>query len=191
MKRNLLTLTLLTVLCLSGHAQKLAVKTNALGLATFAGFGQWSPTPNLGLEVALWPRWTLDVEGYLNPFTHNENKRSKVWMVQPELRHWFCCKYLGHFIGLHGQYADYDFGLKKYNYQGWFAGGGLSYGYVLPLSYRWKLEGNLGFGYNRVNSDTVIRREGMSSGDWEMQDPIKKNYWGITRAHLSVIFIIR
>ncbi|MCL2561715.1 MAG: DUF3575 domain-containing protein [Rikenellaceae bacterium] len=202
MKKVFLTMTLLFAVVASGHAQKIAVKTNGLGLVTFAGFGQWSPTPNLGAEIALWPRWTLDIDGFWNPFTFGENKSTQFWAVQPELRYWFCGKFNGHFVGLHGQYAEYqNFGMRKYVYDGHLAGLGLSYGYSLPLAPRWKLEFNLGFGWNDVNSKTVWLREsslgrpigdyGPGYGNVEYQEPIRKDYWGITRAGVNVVFIIR
>jgi hypothetical protein len=205
MKKTLLTFLLFFTLAPVGYAQKIAVKMNGLGLATFAGYGQWSPTPNLGVEVALWPRWTLDIDGYYNPFRYSDNKTTQFWAVQPELRFWFCRKFDGHFIGLHGQYADYNdgFGAQTYVYEGNLFGVGLSYGYVLPLAYRWKLEFNLGLGWNRVDSDTVWLREGLpgtnhyskpygpTGGNVDYVDPIKKDYVGITRAGISVIFVIR
>ena len=203
MKKTLLTITLLCAVAVVGHAQKIAVKMNGLGLATFAGYGQWSPTPNLGVEVALWPKWTLDVSGYANPFKFSDNKSTQFWAAQPELRYWFCSKYNGHFVGVHGQYAEYyNFGTRKNIYDGWLAGAGLSYGYSLPIAFRWKLEANLGFGWNSVNSSTVWLREdptgtypsqayGPKHGNAVYQDAVYKNYWGITRAGISVIFIIR
>jgi hypothetical protein len=218
MKRTLLlTLFVLCSVVYAGHAQKLAVKVNGLGLGTFAGAGQWSPTPNLGVEAALWPRLTVDIDGYLNPFTYSDNKGTQFWAVQPELRFWLCNKFNGHFLGLHGQYAEYDkFGAKTYLYDGNFWGVGLSYGYVLPLAERWKLEFNLGVGYNKISRDNIwgrtciqsnpedaARHESMmpygekyghldaadkNHGGWIANN---KNYWGITRAGISVIFIIR
>ena len=231
MKRTLMTFLLCFALASVGHAQKLAVKMNGLGLGTFAGFGQWSPTPNLGVEVALWPKWTLDIDGYWNPFKYSENKFTKFWAVQPELRYWFCNKFNGHFIGLHGQYVDYErFGMRKYVYEGKFYGTGLSYGYALSLGHRWKLEGNIGFGWNNVQHDKKWFRLAPTylGGEWDnfldpadkrwkaygpeygnmvfvdenghpvldplgdpAPTPIKKNYWGVTRAGISVIFVIR
>lgn len=202
MKKTLLTFLLCFAVASVGYAQNVAVKVNGLGLGTFAGFGQWSPTPNLGVEVALSPKLTLDIDGFLNPFKFGDNKSTRFWAAQPELRYWFCNKFDGHFIGLHGQYADYqNFGMRKYVYDGWLAGAGLSYGYVLPLSFRWKLEFNLGFGWNKIDNDTRWLREsslgrpiedyGPDFGNVEYVAPLKKNYWGITRAGINIIFVIR
>ena len=202
----------------AGQAQDVAVKVNGLGLGSFAGFGQYSPTPNLGLEIALWPKWTLDIDGYWNPFKYSENKGTDFWGVQPELRYWFCNKFNGHFIGLHGQYVDYyQFGMKKYLYEGWFAGVGLSYGYSLQLGYRWKLEGNIGFGWNDVHHDAKWLRGNPFRPDMpytnyggpgehkvymtkdnqinplgfdSRPEKINKDYWGITRAGISLIFVL-
>lgn len=202
MKKPFFTILLFFALVPVCQAQKIAVKMDGLGLATFAGFGQWSPTPNLGVEVALWPKWTLDVDGYLNPFKYGENKSTRFWAVQPELRYWLCGKFNGHFVGLHGQYEKHnDFGTRMYVYDGFISGAGLSYGYSTPLWYRWKLEFNLGVGWNHVQHDTRWLREsslgrpiedyGPGFGNVEYASPVQKNYWGITRAGVSIVFVIR
>ena len=41
-------------------------------------------------------------------------------------------------------------------YQGWFAGGGISYGYVIALGVHWNLEFVLGVGYSYVDYDTFL-----------------------------------
>ena len=108
MKRSLILLMLLVSISLS--AQDLAVKTNLLYDAT--------ATVNLGVEVGLSPKWTLDLSGNYNGWTFNENKKWKHWMAQPEARYWFCERFNGHFLGAHllgGQYnvggIDLPFGI--------------------------------------------------------------------------------
>ena len=88
----------------TASAQKFAVKTNALYLGT--------ATPNLGLEVALSDRWTLEVEGGYNPWTFDaeDNMKIKHWLVSPEFRYWFCESFQGHFIGVNGNYTQFNIG---------------------------------------------------------------------------------
>ena len=66
MKRilNIIIIILLSAICLTGTAQKIAVKSNLLGWAT--------ATPTLGAEIGLDDRWTLNTHIYYNPFTFRQ-----------------------------------------------------------------------------------------------------------------------
>ena len=116
---------------ISLSAQNVAVKTNLLYDAT--------TTFNLGAEIGLSPRWTLDLSANYNPFSFSDNKKWKHWMAQPEARYWFCERFNGHFMGLHllgGQYnvggVKLPFGIypsvEDYRYEGYYYGAGLAYG---------------------------------------------------------------
>ena len=87
----LLAAGFLLVLGTSAYAQvqrnetylpKFAIKTNALYWAT--------STPNLGFEVGLAKKITLDVSGNYNPWKFGDDRQIKHWLVQPELRYWLC-----------------------------------------------------------------------------------------------------
>ena len=128
---------------ISLSAQNVAVKTNLLYDAT--------ATFNLGAEIGLSPRWTLDLSSNYNPFSFSDNKKWKHWMAQPEARYWFCERFNGHFMGLHllgGQYnvggVKLPFGIypsvEDYRYEGYYYGAGLAYGY------QWVLRGKPGPG---------------------------------------------
>ncbi len=86
--RTLKSLKLLSVLfaafvSLDASGQKAAVKTNLLyDIAAY--------TANLGVEIGLAPRWTLDVSANYNGWTLSDNRRWKHWVVQPEARYWLC-----------------------------------------------------------------------------------------------------
>ena len=82
----LLAAGFLLVLGTSAYAQvqrnetylpKFAIKTNALYWAT--------STPNLGFEVGLAKKITLDVSGNYNPWKFGNDCQIKHWLVQPEL----------------------------------------------------------------------------------------------------------
>lgn len=121
------------------YLPKIAIKTNALYWAT--------STPNLGLEIGLAKKLTLDISGNYNPWKFSDNKQLKHWLVQPELRYWLCERFNGSFFGLHGHYADADisnlnmFGLGHDRYDGKIYGAGISYGYqwILKNVGAWKL----------------------------------------------------
>ncbi len=191
MKKTLLTISLLFAMVATGYGQKIAVKTNAVGWVA-------AITTNVGVEVALWPKLTISADAYYNPFKSwgdPDNRRSTwLWGVQPELKYWFCRKFYGHYIGLHGQYSDYDCGLFKYRYEGTYWGVGLSYGYSLPVAYRWRLDFSLGLGYKHWNED-VYYRIGTTGSQWDdkefVQDPRPANNFGVTKLGVSAVFIIR
>ncbi len=174
-------------------AQDIAVKTNALYLAT--------ATPNLGLEVALAPKWTLDLSGGYNPWTFSDNMKWKHWMVQPEVRYWFCEKMGGHFLGFHihgGQYnignidaADFNFlrtdfsKLKDYRYEGWFVGAGVAYGYAWMLSSHWNLELEAGFGYAYTRNSQY---QCVNCGSRLDMDKVH-HYFGPTKAAVNFVYV--
>lgn len=164
-------------------------------------YGIGTFTPNLGLEVGLGERTTLDISAGYNWFnlngTPNDNKKLIHWMVQPELRYWLCQKFNGHFFGLHALGSQYNisqhdlpfiFGKdsEKYRYEGWAVGAGLSYGYQFILGKRWNLEMNIGVGYARLRYDQY---ECKTCGD--KVGSSSKNYFGPTKAGISLIYIIK
>lgn len=89
----------------TAKSQDVALKTNTLMWAT--------TTPNLGLEVALSPRYTLELSGSYNPWTFKDDKKMRFWLVQPELKYWFCEKSEGHFVGMHLHGAQYFGGIQE------------------------------------------------------------------------------
>lgn len=185
MKRNCIIGIISALFLLwSGTAlgQKVAVKTNLLYDAT--------ATANLGVEVGLAPKWTLDLSGNLNAWTIKEGKRWKQWMVQPEARYWTCERFSGHFFALHALGGQFNFGgiplfgLKDTRKQGWMAGAGLGYGYSWILSRHVNLELELGVGYVHSRYDQ-FECEGCGRKIAENQ---KGHYFGPTKAALNLVF---
>lgn len=171
------------------EAQVLGVKTNALG------WGAWG-TLNLGVDVGFAKQWTFEVDAFYNPFTWQDNKKTHIWGFQPEVRFWPRYKYAGHFLGLHGNYAQYDWGLHKYRYKGELWGGGISYGYAWMISPRWNIEATVGFGYTRLdNSERYWRQDpALRSPYYDYYSPVGpsvENKWGLTRAGISVTYFIK
>lgn len=169
-------------------AQRIAVKTNLLYDAT--------TTMNLGLEVGLARKWTLDVPFNYNPWNFNDGTRLKHWGVQPEVRYWFCERFRRAFIGLHGHYADFNVGgwpdwsfvsqnMQDNRYQGRLYGAGISAGWSWILKRRWGLEVSAGVGYARIIYDKYPCTE---CGSLIKHDT--RNYFGPTKAALSLIYII-
>ena len=176
--------------------QKVGIKTNLLYDAT--------STINLGVEVALGRRVTLDVSGNLNPWSFRDNRKMKHILVQPEIRWWTCERYNGHFLGLHGHWAHYNWGgmlpwgvrtgkmfgsienraIMDNRYQGWLAGGGITYGYQWMLGKHWNFEASIGVGYAYLKYDKYpCHKCGRKIGEED------KHYFGPTKAALSLIYL--
>jgi len=163
----------------------LAIKSNLLYDLT--------TTFNLGLEVALTKRYTLDLSVNYNPWTFGDNKKIKHLMFQPEVRYWLCESFKGHFFGLHAQYTRFNVGgvgfsdyMKDHRFQGNLFGAGFSYGYQWFLFPRWSMEATIGFGYNYLDYKTY---ECKDCGKYQGENT--KHYFGPTKAGISLIYMLK
>lgn len=189
MKQNIKSIVLFLLLMVASGccmAQRVAVKTNLLYAAT--------ATPNLAVEFATGARHSLSIGGGWQPWEFSETKKLKHWLLQPEFRYWPCEAFNGQFFGVHaigGQFnaagLKLPFGifpsLERNRYQGWAAGGGLSYGYQWLLSRHWNLELSVGLGYVYVDYKKYKCRK--------CGQPVEKshrNYLGPTKVGVSLIY---
>lgn len=172
----------------------LAIKTNLL-------YGADARTPNLGVEVGLGRRTALEISGSYNWFNldgSNTNSKKLVhWVVQPEFRYFLCERFNGHFFGVHALYSHYNIGgyelplllgrsSADFRHEGWALGAGLTYGYQLMLGKRLNLEFSAGLGYVNLRYDKYDCPKCGSKIGTET-----KNYFGPTKAAISVIYIIK
>ncbi|MDR1403020.1 MAG: DUF3575 domain-containing protein [Tannerellaceae bacterium] len=184
MRRALVLISIMAAIFCSVRGQTIAVKSNILYDAT--------STVNIGLEVGLAPKWTLELPVNYNPWDFSDNKKLKHWLVQPEARYWFCEKFNGHFLGVHALVSGYNvggidvFGLKEHRYEGNMYGGGVSYGYHWILNTRWSVEATVGAGYAYLNHGKY------PCGKCENKlDNFTKSWFGPTKAGVSIIYIIK
>lgn len=172
-------------------AQDVALKTNLVNDALLS--------PNIGVEVGLAPKWTLDVSGGLNLWKIKEH-RWKHAFLQPEARYWFCQRFSGHFVGVHALGGIYNFGklginmnflgsdfrkLRHNRYQGWAAGAGVVYGYAWPVHKHWNIEAALGFGWLYTRFDSYPCQKCGT----KLQDNKPHNYVGPTKLAVNVEYI--
>lgn len=177
-----------------GKSQQVGVKTNLL-------YGAYTATPNMGLEIRLAKASTLDIGVGYNPWNLNgstqNNKKLVHWLSQVEYRRWLCQRFTGHFFGVHALGTQFNIaghelplllekGSKNYRYQGYGYGGGISYGYNFFLGKRWGLEATIGMGYARLHYD---KYDCVKCGEKMGADV--KNYFGPTRAGISLVYIIK
>ena len=196
--RTLKSLKLLSVLfaalvSLDASGQKAAVKTNLLyDIAAY--------TANLGVEIGLAPRWTLDVSANYNGWTLSDNRRWKRWVVQPEARYWLCDRFAGHFFGLHAHGGQFNIGglkngisflgsdfskLENRRYQGWLAGAGIAYGYSWILGKHWNLEAEIGLGYIYTRFDTYP----CADCGRKIAEDGSHHYVGPTKAAINLVYM--
>ena len=173
------------------RAQDWAIKSNVVYDAT--------ATINLGVEIGLAPKWTLDISGNLNAWSKDEQTRWKHWLVQPEARYWFCDRFSRHFIGAHAIGGAFNFGginnnlsflgidfsvLKEKRYQGYAYGGGIAYGFAFMLSEHVNLELEAGFGYMYLDYDIYDCGDcGRRVGEGN------HHYVGPTKAAINLVFL--
>lgn len=179
----------LSVFFYNANSQEIVLKTNMPYLLT--------TSPNLGVEMAVSSRLSIELTTGFNPFKFGEYKRIKHWVVWPELRYWTIESFKGHFFGIHGvggqfNFSGWDLGIDKFQalknnrYQGSAIGAGLSYGYHWALNNIWALELTAGIGFARFNYETYSldeRETKIGQG--------KKNYFGPTKGSFSLVYTIK
>ena len=160
----------------------LGVKTNAIFL--FAGVA------NAGVEARIGKHFSIDFPVVYSPYTIKNNYRLRALAFQPEFRFWFKGYTEGHFLGLTGNFAWFNIALSNNNrYQDSadrpLMGAGISYGYSWKILPSLSLEFTIGAGYANIHYDVFYNVENgiqYNSG--------VKNYWGLTKAGISVVYII-
>lgn len=198
-KRIVLSLSLL-ILALASQAQTAAVKTNLLGWAT--------TNLNVGAELGVGRNSTVQIFGTLNPWEFGDT-RIRFWNVEPEYRYWFCEKFNGHFIGIHALGGEYNF--KNFNMpltslpdikgdnkgrhiEGWYVGGGITYGYQWMLSRHWNLEASVGVGYAYSpykyygRCDRLLDKDGNTLPEGTKKSG-NTHYFGPTKLAVSIMYV--
>lgn len=186
MKKIVFILLLMTNFTFAIQGQ-IAVKTNVL-MDAFR-------LPNLGAEIGVSKKTTIDASFFYNPWKFSNDKQLKLFLAQPEFRYWLCDKFNGHFFGAHLMGGVYNVmgikppfalwdDMKDYRYKGHLWGGGLTYGYQFILGKHWNLEAAIGFGYAYV----TYKKYPCTSCP-EMVEKSHKNYWGPTKAAINLIYL--
>ena len=189
-KKNLILLIFMLGMAVGAKGQNFALKTNLVADALL--------NANLGAEVGLAPHWSVDLSGEYNKWTVDGHKW-KHWLVQPEVRYWFCDRFAGHFVGMHALGGQYNFGnfntslsflgtdYSKFadtRHQGWYVGGGIAYGYAFILNRSWNLELELGVGYAYTRYD-VFKCEGCGK---KIEEDKPHHYVGPTKAAINLVY---
>lgn len=179
MKRTLiLSFALFAALWGTPHraaAQIFAVRANALAALT--------ATLDLGAEVSLADKWTVEASGYWNP-VRTASFATRFHAVQVGGRYWLYESFVGPFVGSQLSYVGYDLGSRTRRYDGRAFGFGVSYGYSWMLSTRWNIAVEAGIGLFRTK-DT---RRDPTVGDWDDEYLYHYRRWTLAPSRLEVSF---
>lgn len=151
--------------------------------------------PNVGVEIYLGNKWTVGGNWNYSWWKKDGNTH---WYEQTyggdfEVRKYFGAKsdikpFTGHHFGVYYQMMTYDMetGHKGYQAAKWNYGGGISYGYAMPIGKRLNIDFSLGVGY--------------IGGEYKEYIPIDKCYvwqatkkrrWvGPTKAEVSLVWLL-
>ena len=155
-----------------------AVKTN---LAAWAG-----TIMNLVADVQLSEHFSVELPVLWCPWYVSDKHAVKTFTIQPEARYWLSKPGKGHFFGVHAHVGWFNVKWNRDRYQDTdrpLLGAGISYGYLLPFNEHWAGEFTLGAGYANMRYDTYYNIDNGARIDTRT-----KNYFGITRVGLSVVY---
>lgn len=162
----------------SSSGRYLGVKTN---IAAWAG-----TIMNIAADVQVSEHLSVELPVLWCPWHIGSKHAVKTFTIQPEARYWLSKPGTGHFFGVHAHVGWFNVKWNRDRYQDAdrpLLGAGISYGYLLPFSEHWAGEFTLGAGYANMRYDTFYN---MDNG--ARIDTRTKNYWGITRVGLSVVY---
>lgn len=176
------------------HSPVFAVKTNMLY--------DVSMTPNVGIEFYIAPNVSINANWAYAWW--NKDKNSFYWRAyggdleaRYYFRRWPTRKlrldhaFSGHHIGLYGLLAtyDYEFGNDGQQAAKWNYGGGIAYGYSLPITRHLNIDFSLGLGclygdyYKYEPSTTKV-------DDYYWISTNRRKYWGPTKAEVSLVWVL-
>lgn len=153
--------------------------------------------PNIGLEVGLPMNFTIAADWFGNWIRSDKNNVS--WQGYGgylTLRYYFGkqakeCPFTGHHVGIYGSGLTFDveLGGKGYQQAKFGFGGGVEYGYSLPIRSNICFDFNLGLGYQGGEYKTYQpANDGTGHFIWESTR--LRNWWGPTKVEISLKWLI-
>lgn len=106
--------------------------------------------PNIGAEIAVWRGLTV---GASYQYIWMRNSSLTRWLrfegTEATANWYFDTPFSGHHVGIYAQICTWDFTINGRGYlaERWTYGGGVSYGYNLPIAKRFNLDFEIGIGY--------------------------------------------
>ena len=164
----------------------LAVKTNLLYDAVVV--------PNIGVEFYLGKQWTVFGDWhYIWLYSDTRHRYWQGYGGYAGVRKYFGQAaeehpFTGHHLGLYGMMLTYDieFGGRGYQQPKWGFGGGVEYGYSLPIARRFNLDFSLGVGYLNGKYYEYLPKD----GHYVWQSTHKRHWIGPTKAEVSLKWLL-
>lgn len=127
-KKLLLSIIIALLFSASTYAQRFAVNTNVASDALLL--------PSLGMEMSVGKQSTLNLNMMYGPKMLMKENMS-VLAINPEYRYYVSgLPMFGLYVGAEAVFSSYNLTISDKRYEGDAAGGGISFGYVLPLTQR-------------------------------------------------------
>lgn len=153
--------------------------------------------PNIGLEVALPMHFTIAFD-WIATWIKSDNKHL-YWQGYGgylTLRYYFGkaaneYPFIGHHVGIYGDLLTYDVEFGGQGYQAWKPGfgGGVEYGYSLPVKPYLCIDFNIGVGYQGGQYE-VYQPANDGTGHYVWQATRKRRWFGPTKAEISLKWMI-
>ena len=180
----------LLFLALGSRAQQVALKTNMLYDAALI--------PNIGVEIDLGKQWTASADGFYTWLSSDH--RHRYWQGYGSyltLRRYFgtTTPFYGkgtgkgsHHIGAYalGLTYDVEWGGRGYQAAHFGFGGGVEYGYALPIGSRLMLDCSIGVGFQ----DGEYKEYLPMDGHYVWQATRKRHWFGPTKAEVSLKWLL-
>lgn len=150
-------------------------------------------TPNIGVEFNLGKGWSIGAN-WAYAWWKNDPKAFywRVYGGELDVRKYFGKKskdraLSGHHIGLYGQMMTYDFDLGKTGIISDLSyGGGIEYGYSLPVAKSLNIDFGIGVGY--LGGEYKVYKPMDDCYVW--QQTRQRHWFGPTRAQISLVWLI-
>lgn len=159
--------------------------TRYLGLKT--NLAAWAGTIlNVAADIEVGCHWSVELPVLWCPWYVSEKHAVKTFTIQPEARYWLSKPGTGHFFDAHAHVGWFNVKWNRDRYQDAgrpLLGAGISYSYLLPFNEHWAGEFTLGAGYANMRYDTYYNIDNGAQIDTRT-----RNYWGITRVGISVVY---
>lgn len=163
---------------------RLAVKSNLLYDALLI--------PNIGAEVGIYKGLTIG-GNYMNIWLRDGGwtRWYRLEGFEAELKYYINKEnrpFRGHHVGIYGQMLTWDFTIDGRGYlaERWAYGGGISYGYALPIGCRFNLDFEIGIGYLHGNMHEYIPQDGHRV--WQKYEPF--DWIGPTKVGVTLQWLI-
>lgn len=149
--------------------------------------------PNVGAEFYVGRGWSLG--GSWMYAWWNSDRRHRYWRIyggELALRKYFGRRAMekpltGHHLGLYGQMLTYDFETGGRGYQSKLSyGGGIEYGYSLPIGRRLNLDFCIGMGY--LGGEYKVYDP--EDGHYVWKETRQRHWFGPTKAEISLVWLL-